>query len=275
MEGQSTTKFDVTAAITTMTRFLTGNLLSSGLSGFVVGLSGGIDSAVAAAIAVKAVGGEKVLGLLMPYRSSSPESIEDAKAIAEFLGIEHRLIDISPMIDAWCDKDEIDESSQLRAGNKMARERMSLLFDAAHQKDRLVLGTGNRTEICLGYTTLFGDAACSLNPIGGLYKTELRAVARELGLPEAVLTKAPSADLWPGQTDEQEIGLSYEIIDRLLRRIVDEGCRSMAQLESEGFDATDISRVVSLMNKNAFKRYLPPVASFDKVAIPPHIALEP
>jgi len=273
MEGKTIAKFDVTAAITTMTRFLTGNLLSSGLSGFVVGLSGGIDSAVAASLAVRAVGEEKVLALLMPYRSSSPNAVKDAEAIAEFLGIEHRVIDISPMIDAW--HKTIDESIKVRAGNKMARERMSLLFDAAHEKDRLVLGTGNRTEICLGYTTLFGDAACSINPVGGLYKTEIRVVGRELGLPEAVLAKAPSADLWPGQTDEGEIGVRYEIIDRLLRRIVDEGCRSMVQMESEGFTATDISRVVSLMNKNAFKRQLIPVATLERADIPPHVALEP
>ncbi|RME19488.1 MAG: NAD+ synthase [Candidatus Zixiibacteriota bacterium] len=263
----------MTEAITAITRFLNGQLMASGLSGYVVGLSGGIDSAVSAALAVKAVGAEKVLGLLMPYRTSSPESVRDALEVVKTLGIEHRQIDISPMIDAYFPS--IDDSLRIRAGNKMARERMSILFDVAHETSRLVLGTGNRTEICLGYTTWYGDAACSVNPIGELYKTEVRAVARELGIPEVVITKPPTADLWAGQTDEGEIGVTYEQIDKLLRRLVDDGVTSMKTLETEGFSTADISRVVSLMNRNAFKRRLPPVAPLGRQPIPDELALEP
>jgi NAD+ synthase len=151
---------------------------------------------------------------------------------------------------------------------------MSILFDIAHETNRLVLGTGNRTEICLGYTTLFGDSACSVNPIGELYKSEVRQAARHLGVPEEIITKPPSADLWAGQTDEGEIGVTYEMIDRLLHRIVDEGETSMEKLESEGFQATDISRVVSLLNRNAFKRNLPEIAPLGRGDIPQSLQLK-
>lgn len=264
---------DISAAVTEITRFLHGQLLASGLSGYVVGLSGGVDSSLAAFLAVRAVGADKVLGLLMPYRTSTPESVEDAMSVVGQLGIDHRRIDITPMIDAYFPT--IDDSLRIRAGNKMARERMSILFDIAQETSRLVLGTGNRTEICLGYTTWYGDAACSVNPIGELYKTEVRSMAREVGVPEAIIAKPPTADLWVGQTDEGEIGVTYEQIDRLLVRLVDDGVTSMSRLESEGFSAGDISRVVSLMNRNAFKRRLPPVAPLGRPAIPDHLDLEP
>lgn len=264
-------KIDMNESLNTINRFISGQLMRSGLEGFVIGLSGGIDSALSATLAVKAVGKEKVYGVMMPYRSSSAGSITDAKELAEQLGIEYELIDISPMIDAYYDK--ITPEMRVRAGNKMARERMAILFDLAHKMNRLVLGTGNRTEICLGYTTLYGDAACSLDPIGELYKTEVRALSKELGVPEAILTKAPSADLWTDQTDEGEIGVTYETIDKILARIVDDGERSMSKLEDEGFLSTDISRVVSLINRNAFKRRLPDVAPLGRDGVPEDIIL--
>lgn len=259
-------------AITTILRFITGKLLQSGQSGYVVGLSGGIDSALAATLAVRAVGREKVLGVMMPYRRSSKASVDDAKLLVEQLGIDYRIVDISPMIDAYYP--EITEANQLRSGNKMARERMSILFDLAHETGRLVLGTGNRTEISLGYTTLYGDSACSLNPIGDLYKSEVVEVARQLGLPDKIITKAPSADLWEGQTDEVEIGVTYEKIDRLLRLMVDEAVTSMETLQGEGFQATEISRIVSLLNRNAFKRTLPEIAPLGRIAIPQRLQLK-
>jgi NAD+ synthase len=265
-------ELDIDQTITTITRFLKGTLGRTGMSGFVIGLSGGIDSAVSAALAVHAVGPEKVLAVLMPYTSSAPESTELAVQLADQLKIEHCLVDISPMIDLYYKT--INTDNRLRAGNKMARERMSILFDIAHGRDRLVLGTGNRTEICLGYTTWYGDSACSLNPVGQLYKTELRQVAQALSLPQALIDRPPTADLWAGQTDEAEIGVTYEQIDRLLERIVDDGETSMSRLESEGFHGTDISRVVSLMNRNAFKRKLPDIAPLGKPVIPGDVVLE-
>lgn len=266
-----TTKIDIEQAITTIKTFIYERLLQSRMKGYVVGLSGGIDSAVSAKLAVEAVGKEKVLALLMPYRTSSKSSIADAVSLAEKLGIEHRRVDITPMIDAYFP--EINESVRLRAGNKMARERMAILFDVAQKLDLLVLGTGNRTEICLGYTTWYGDSACSINPVGELYKTEVRQVAKTLGVPDHIANKVPSADLWTGQTDEGEIGVTYERIDRLLRRLVDDGVTSMSTLEGEGFSATDISRVVSLLNRNSFKRRMPDVAPLGREPVPEYIEL--
>jgi len=267
-----TQSFDPQSSITTIKRFITGKLLESSLNGYVVGLSGGIDSSLSCTLAVQAVGPEKVLGVMMPYTTSSSHSLEDARTLAEWLKIDTRLVEIAPMIDAYYES--IDQSLRLRAGNKMARERMSILFDIAHETNRLVLGTGNRTEICLGYTTLYGDAACSLNPIGELYKSEVRALARELGIPDAIITKPPSADLWAGQTDEGEIGVTYEQIDRILRKIVDEGVTSLAELEKAGINQTDASRVLSLMNRNAFKRVPPDVAPLGKPPIPKYIKFD-
>lgn len=266
-----TEKFDIDKAITTIKRFISGKLLQSGMKGYVVGLSGGIDSSVSATLSVEAVGKEKVLAVLMPYRTSSESSISDALTLAAKLGVEHRRVDITPMLDAYFP--HIDETNRLRSGNKMARERMAILFDIAQELDRLVLGTGNRTEMCLGYTTWYGDSACSVNPIGELYKTEIRQIATALDIPDTIIKKIPSAELWLGQTDEGEIGVQYVEIDRLLRRLIDDGVTSMSQLENEGFSATDISRVVSLVNRNSFKRRLPDIAPLGRASIPDYIEL--
>ncbi|MBD3257331.1 NAD+ synthase [candidate division GN15 bacterium] len=266
------TSFDSQSAITTIRRFLTGSLMQSGLSGYVVGLSGGIDSALSATLAVEAIGPDKVFGVLMPYKLSSASSLSDARALVAQLEIEHTVVDISPMIDAYYDR--IDESMQVRAGNKMARERMSILFDIAFDMNRLVLGTGNRTESALGYTTLYGDQACSVNPIGELYKTQVRQLARELEVPESIITKPPSADLWVDQTDEGEIGVTYDEIDRILVQLLDENVRSMKILEADGLDSVSVSRVVSMLNRNSFKRRQPPVAPLGKPPIPEHIELD-
>ncbi|UCC43978.1 MAG: NAD+ synthase [Candidatus Zixiibacteriota bacterium] len=264
--------FDANKAITRIASFIAEQLEASGLSGYVIGLSGGIDSALSATIAVRAVGPDKLLALMMPYGANSGESLKDAMGVAEWLCIQSHTVNISTAIDTYYA--QVGDESQIRRGNKMARERMSILFDFAHRMNRLVLGTGNRTEICLGYTTLYGDAACSINPIGGLYKTEVRLLAGVLGIPEAIINKPPSADLWRDQTDEGEIGVSYDVIDRLLRRIVDEGVTSMAELTRDGTGEESVRRVVSLMNANAFKRNLPPVASLDKPPIPNKVSLQ-
>lgn len=264
--------FDSDKTITSIKRFLTGKLSLSGLNGYVVGLSGGIDSALAASLAVSAVGKEKILAVLMPYKSSSEDSVTNAMELVKMLGIDYRKIDISPMIDTYFQG--INKENRIRAGNKMARERMSILFDISYETKRLVLGTGNRTEICLGYTTWYGDSACSINPIGELYKSEVRLLSKKLGVPEAILNKRPSADLWVNQTDEDEIGLTYETIDALLKRLVDDNVRSLDILVKEGYHPVDVSRVISLMNLNAFKRRLPDIAPVGKLPIPDRIEIK-
>jgi len=267
-----TYKFNPEDTATILKRFLTGSLLKSGLGGFVIGLSGGIDSALSAALAVNAVGPEKLLGVLMPYRSSSQSSVNDALELADKFGIKTKTVNISPMIDSYYES--IDDSNRLRAGNKMARERMSILFDISHELGYLVLGTGNRTEIALGYTTWYGDSACSLNPLAQLYKTEVRELSKYLGVPDSIISKPPSADLWSGQTDESEIGVTYEAIDQLLEMILDQGVTSMSKLKETGSTDTDISRVVSLINLNSFKRNLPATVSLGRENVPDTIQLE-
>lgn len=270
-EAKKQNIIDLETARTTIRRFIKGKLLQAGSNGYVLGLSGGVDSSLAAALAVEAVGPDKVMGVMMPYKTSSESSIIDAELLAKHLGIENQRIDISPMVDAYFSN--IDDSLRIRAGNKMARERMAILFDIAQKTGRLVLGTGNRTESCLGYTTWYGDSACSINPVGELYKTEIRAMAELLGLPEQIITKIPSADLWVGQTDENEIGVTYDTIDRILKRIVDEDFLSISSLVKEGFDSRDISRVVSLLNLNSFKRRQPDIAPLGRGLVPDYIEL--
>ena len=267
-----TDTFDSEKAIITLKRFLTGKMLQSGLDGYVIGLSGGIDSALSATLAVEAVGKEKLFAILMPYKTSSESSITDAMELVHKLGIEYTQIDISPMIDTYYP--ELTDENKLRAGNKMARERMSILFDYAHKMNRLVLGTGNRTEICLGYTTLFGDSACSLNPLGQLYKTEVRQLSKLLSIPDSIINKPPSADLWAGQTDEDEIGVSYAQVDNLLVQMIDNNITSLKELETTGANQTDISRVISLLNRNYFKRSQPEIAPLGRSTIPDSIQLK-
>jgi len=237
--------------------FLRAQLAASGHRGLVVGLSGGIDSAVAAALAVAALGADKVTGIMMPYATSSAASLTDAMAVAEGLGLAAEKVDITPMADAFLAA--VPDSERVRRGNVMARCRMVVLYDRSAQRDALVLGTGNRTEGLLGYTTMYGDNACALNPLGQLYKTEVRLLAAHCGLPSSVLTKAPSADLWAGQADEDELGVSYAEVDHLLHHLVDErlGERQLAAL---GFAPALVERITVRVRAMAFKRRLPPVA---------------
>jgi NAD+ synthase len=252
---------DPAAATDRAARFIATTLEASGQDGLVVGLSGGIDSAVAAGLAVRAVGAERVHAIRLPYRTSSQASLDDAAAVAAALKLEAATFDISPLVDAFLA--ERPDADPVRRGNVMARARMIVLFDASQARRALVLGTGNRTEYLLGYTTLHGDAACGLNPVGQLYKTEIRLLAEYLDLPPAVLDKAPSADLWEGQSDEGELGFTYAEADRLLHHMVDEGLMPR-QLEALGFAAGVIEKVAARMRSQAFKRRLPPVCSFER-----------
>lgn len=253
-------------------RFLTEKLKESGLKGFVIGLSGGIDSSLSAAIAAKAVGADRVYGLIMPYSRSSESSGKDALEFAAQFGIRIEKIDISPMIDAYFS--DISAIDPIRAGNKMARERMSILFDKAFERKALVLGTSNRTEICLGYGTWYGDVACSVNPIGMLYKTDVRRLAQHYMLPKGIIEKTPTADLWPGQTDEGELGLEYEKVDRFLPILIDNGIADRKKLNVAGFEDRFIDRAVSLLNGSYFKRHLAEVADLGLKPIPDKITIK-
>jgi NAD+ synthase len=247
-----------------LTSFIRDAVDTSGLKGVVVGLSGGIDSSLAAALAARALGPERVHGFLLPYRTSSSESERDARAVAEHLGVPHRKIDISPMVDAYFAMES--DAGPDRQGNKMARERMTILFDQAKKLGALVLGTSNKTEILLGYSTIFGDNASSLNPLGDLYKRQIWQLSRHLGLPAEVISKAPSADLWPGQTDENELGVDYETADEVLYLLFDMGLRP-EEVTARGYDERIVQRIISLEQQFRFKRRLMLIARLSGSAV--------
>ncbi len=220
----------------------------------VIGLSGGVDSALSAFLTAEALGAPNVLTLFMPWKDSDPLSRRHACLVAEQLGTSYREIDISPQIEKYFAL--FPDADRLRRGNKMARERMAILFDHSAAFGGLVVGTSNRTETLLGYGTLFGDTACSINPLAGLLKTEVFQLAAAVGVPREIVEKPPTADLWAGQTDEGELGFSYRDVDRLLSRKFD-GKLNEKELGAEGFDAEFIKEVTAMVDRFAFKRKPP------------------
>jgi NAD+ synthase len=232
----------------------------TGAAGFqrgVIGLSGGVDSAVCAYLAVEALGPDNLLAVLMPHTRSSPESVSDAQLVADSLRIRTEVVDIAPMVDPYLGREGSME--RVRAGNVMARQRMIVLYDISQRDHALVLGTSNKTELLLGYGTLHGDMACAINPLGDLYKTQIWQLAGAIGVPAAIVAKPPSADLWVGQTDEGELGFSYAEVDRLLYAMVDER-RSDDELVAQGFDPAFTAAVRRRMAANQFKRRPPLIA---------------
>ena len=248
---------DTGVARRVISEFIRSQLRQAGFERAVLGLSGGIDSALVAYLVAEAIGAERLLCVLLPYRTSSPESRTDAEAVVADLGTASELVDISPMVDGYFATDP--DASPLRRGNFMARQRMAVLYDRSVTWGGLVVGTGNKTESLIGYTTLFGDSACAFNPIGDLYKTQVRQLAATIGVPGAILRKAPSADLWPGQTDEIEGGFSYPELDRLLFWRIDKR-RSTEEMVALGFDPVAIERVDRMIAGAEFKRQVPPIA---------------
>jgi NAD+ synthase len=237
--------------------FIRGQLRQAGFEKAVLGLSGGIDSALVAYLVAEAIGAERLRCVLMPYRTSSPASRQDAELVVADLGTSSELVDISPMVDPFFAADP--EASPLRRGNAMARQRMIVLYDRSVTWGGLVVGTGNKTESLIGYTTIYGDNACAFNPIGDLYKSQVRQLAAAIGVPERIIRKAPSADLWPGQTDEAEAGFSYPVLDRLLYWRIDRR-RSIEELEELGFERALVERVDRMVAGAEFKRQVPPIA---------------
>ena len=237
--------------------FIQGQLRQAGFERLVLGLSGGIDSALVAYLSAEAIGAERLLCVLMPYRTSSEASLVDASSVVDALGCASEVVEISPMVDAYYAADP--DATPLRRGNFMARQRMAVLYDRSVTWGGLVVGTGNKTESLIGYTTLFGDSACAFNPIGDLYKSQVRQVSLDIGVPEAIIRKAPSADLWPGQTDEAEAGFSYPALDRLLFWRIDKR-RSVDEVVALGFDRALVERIDRMVAGAEFKRQVPPIA---------------
>jgi len=234
-----------------LVNFIRDGIQSAGFQKGILGLSGGVDSALSAHLAAEALGAESLLCVIMPFRSSNPENRTDAELVAAGLGVRTEVVDISPMVDAHVKR--VDADAKVRLGNIMARERMIVLYDISARDRGLVIGTGNKTETLLGYGTLFGDMACALNPLGDLYKTQVWQLAESVGVPRAIINKQPSADLWEGQQDEHELGFTYAEADRLLYCMVDER-RSNEELVSMGFEERLIKEIQERVRKNQFKR---------------------
>ncbi len=250
-------RLDPSLTVRILSGFIRTEVQRTGRSRVVLGLSGGIDSAVAAYLAVSALGPLSVVAIVMPYRSSSPDSVSDAESVIGALGILGEKVDISPLVDGF---DRVSgKVSRLRLGNVMARARMMVLYDRSEQYGALVLGTSNKTELLLGYGTLWGDLASALNPLGDLYKTQVRAIAEHLGVPAPIRRKPPSADLWPRQSDEADLGFSYERVDRLLALLVDARLDREAAVAA-GFDREMVDRVARLVVRSQFKRRPPIIA---------------
>jgi NAD+ synthase len=260
---------DTDVARRVITEFIRGQLRQAGFERALVGLSGGIDSALVAYLVAEAIGPDRLLCLMLPYRTSAAASRADAETVIAALGCPGELVEISPMVDAYFGRPDPAvigaagpeglTASALRQGNVMARIRMTVLYDRSVTWGGLVVGTSNKTESLIGYTTLFGDSASALNPIGDLYKSQVRQVAAAVGVPDAIIRKAPSADLWPGQTDEGEAGFSYPELDRLLYWLVDRR-RSPEELEAKGFSPERIAWAMKAVAGSEFKRQVAPIA---------------
>lgn len=228
-----------------------------GVSKIVLGLSGGIDSALVAFIAAEALGPENVHAICMPYKTSNPESEAHARLVANACGVNFSVTPITPMVDAYFDL--FPDADNMRRGNKMARERMTILFDQSAFLRALVLGTSNKTELLLGYGTLYGDMASALNPIGDIYKSQVWQLSKAMGIPSVVVEKQPSADLWAGQTDEEELGFTYRQVDELLYRMVDQRFTKQ-ELVTDGFECDFVEKIYSKIQSSHFKRRLPVIA---------------
>ncbi len=249
---------DTDAARRIIGEFIRAQLGQAGFSKVLLGLSGGIDSALVAYLVAEAIGSVNVLCVLMPYRTSSPESRADAEEVVRRLGCASELVDISAIVDGYFDHGR-EDAAPLRRGNFMARARMMVLYDHSVTWGGLVVGTGNKTETLIGYSTLWGDSASAFNPIGDLYKSQVRQLSAAVGVPDAVITKAPSADLWPGQTDEAEVGFSYAELDRILYRLVDRR-HSIDEVVADGFAPELVDRIDRMVAGSEFKRQVPPIA---------------
>ncbi len=240
-----------------LTGFIKSEITRAGFERVLVGLSGGLDSAISCALAAESLGPKNVLALRLPYKSSAPDSLEHARLVAEHLGVQLETIEITSLVEGLIERDP--KMGNVRRGNLLARARMMVLYDQSEVQRGLVLGTSNKTEILLGYTTLWGDMASALNPLGDLYKTQLRQLAREMLLPQPLIEKAPSADLWVGQTDEAELGMKYEDMDKLLYLMVDKRYSPEECVEA-GFEQAFVDKVLLRIRRSQFKRIMPPIA---------------
>ena len=247
-----------------LTGFIKSEITRFGFTRAVIGLSGGIDSALSCALAAEALGPDNVLAIRMPYKTSSADSLEDAEKTATRFEVRMETIEITPMVEPMIQLDP--QISNLRKGNLMARTRMIVLYDQSVVFKGLVVGTSNKTETLLGYTTLWGDMASALNPLGDLYKTQVRQLSRAMDVPSSVIDKAPSGDLWEGQTDEGELGFTYAEVDKLLYLLVDKRY-NVEDCIASGFSKEFVDQVVERIRRSQYKRMIPPIAKLSNRTI--------
>jgi NAD+ synthase len=247
-----------------LTGFIRTEITRTGLSKAIIGLSGGIDSALSCFLAAEALGPQSVLAVRMPYKTSSQDSLDDAQRVVDATGVQSMTVPISEMVDPLLQR--FPEMDSMRKGNIMARMRMIVLYDQSAAFKGLVVGTSNKTEILLGYSTLWGDMASGLNPLGDLYKTQVRQLSRAMGIPDSILQKPPTADLWKGQTDEGELGFTYEEADKLLYLLVDQRY-TPAECVTHGFPEAFVNAVVERIRRYQFKRIMPPIAKLSNRTI--------
>lgn len=247
-----------------LTGFLKSEITRVGYTKAVIALSGGIDSALSCFLAAEALGSQNILAIRMPYKTSSMDSLDDAQKVIDALGVQSMTVPITEMVDPLLER--FPDSTPVRRGNIMARMRMIVLYDQSEAFHGLVVGTGNKTEILLGYTTLYGDSACALNPLGDLYKTQIRQLSKAMNIPASIIEKAPSADLWTGQTDEGELGFTYAEVDQLLYLLVDQRYSPQECVEA-GYAEQFVRAVVEKVRRNQFKRVLPPIAKLSNRTI--------
>lgn len=247
-----------------LTGFIRSEVQRMGFTRAIVNLSGGLDSALSCALAAEALGAENVMALRLPYRTSSSDSLEHAQLVIDKFRLPSETIEITGMVEPLVNHDP--KMSEKRKGNIMARSRMIVLYDRSEAFKGLPIGTSNKTEILLGYTTMWGDMASAINPIGDLYKTQVRQLARALEIPDVIINKPPSADLWVGQTDEGELGFTYEEVDKLLFLIVDQRYSPQECIE-EGFAEKFVNDVIGRIRRNQFKRVMPPIAKLSNRTI--------
>ncbi len=240
-----------------LTGFIKSEITRVGMSRAIINLSGGLDSALSCALAVEALGAENVIVLRLPYRTSSPDSLAHAQLMIDQFNVKSETIDITDMVDPMIRRDP--NITHIRKGNLMARARMIVLYDQSEVFKALPIGTSNKTEILLGYSTMYGDSASAMNPIGDLYKTQVRQLSHAMNIPAPIIDKAPSADLWEDQTDEKELGFTYEEVDKLLYLLVDQRYSPQEAVEA-GFDETFVKTVTTRIRRNQFKRMQPPIA---------------
>jgi len=242
-----------------MISFLQKEVSTIGLKNVVVGISGGLDSAIVSVLCKEAFG-DNFSGVMMPSHLSSDSSILDAKELCEKFDISYEVVEIAPMVQGYFDN--VQNATPLRIGNLSARMRMSVLYDISARDSSLVVGTSNKSEILLGYGTLFGDTACAINPIGQLYKSDAFDFARFLGIPQSIINKKPSADLWEGQSDEEELGFTYKAMDDVLKELIDNN-KTKAELLSAGVSKKLIDMLEYRVKSNAFKSKLPTIAQIN------------